>query len=243
MLCGDNYSKRNRVVAIAAGVAASVVILGWVSGAKAALITPGQTITPVPQFLPNPPGLPQGTVVAHENEPFTGTVTIGTATATITGNLYSEVVNVGTTLAPLYDFVYQVTNTGTGNDDEISRLSLASFSGVTTDVTDSSVSVQTSLTASVVPTSVADPDASGDVIAWNFDPADIGQGQTTYSLIIATDANSFVQGDGSLTDDAIANAPIEAPAFEMMVNVPEPTSVAVVGIVGGLLISRRKRRA
>ena len=233
MQCGDEYSKRNRGVAIAASTVVSLVMLGAVSSVKAVLITPGQTISPVPSE-----SLPTGTVVASETKSFTGTL----GSAVITGNLFSEVLNVGVT-SPQYDFIYQVTNTGTGSDDEISRLSLASFTGVTTDVSDSSTSVQPSLTASVVPTSVADPDVSGDVIAWDFDPADIGLGQSTYSLIIATNANSFVQGDGSLTDDAIADAQVEAPAFEMTIPVPEPASVAVVGVLGSFLLSRRRRQA
>jgi hypothetical protein len=238
MLRRDELSKRNRGVAIAATAVASLVMLGQLSAVKAAVIVPGQTITPVPAA-----SLPSGTVVVSENQPFTGSTTVGNTTDTITGNLFSEVVNVGTTNSPQYDFVYQVTNTGTGSDDEISRLSVASFAGVTTDVSASSTSAQPSLTATAAPTQVSDPDASGDVIGWNFIPSDIAQGQTTYSLIIATDANSYVQGDGSLTDDAIADTSIEAPAFEMNVNVPEPASLGVIAAVGGLLMSRRKRRA
>jgi hypothetical protein len=239
MLRMEKLKGVNRCVAIAALGVASLAMLVQPGTAKATVITYPQTLSPVPSVS----SLPSGTVVAHETESFTGTVTFGTITDTITGSLFSEVVDVGTGGNHQYDFVYQVTNTGTGNDDEISRLSLSSFTGVTTDVSDSAAASTYSVAGTIAPTSVSDPDPSGDIITWDFDPSDIGQGQTTYSLIIATDANSYTQGNGSLTDDAIANASAEAPAFEMGITVPEPTSMALAAVFGGMLMYRRQRSA
>lgn len=226
--------SRRSVVIAGLGAACLMPLISF-DAAKAEVITSGQTLTS--GFAA--PSLPTGTVVASETEPFSGTL----GSATISGSLFSEVLNVGSPTSPQYDFIYQVTNTGTAGDDSIARLSLSSFTGFTTDVSDSTVSIQGSLTSSVTASDIAD--TGGSVIAFDFNdtPGQIPLGHTTDTLIVATDATTWTQGNGSLTDDAIANTEVVVPVYGiLMSNVPEPGTIGLMAVAGGFLLSRRRSK-
>lgn len=228
---------RNRKRFASAVVAFTALSVGFAVSStqlQAAVLLPGQTLSPVPSEA-----LPAGTVSASETIPFSASV-VGEGVV-FTGSLYSEALNVGTSLAPQYDFIYQLTNNA-GSPDAIARLSLSSFLSFTTDVGYSTTNVEAGVTGSASPAS-ATSDVTGSVIGFDFDPPDLAAGSTTYSLIVATDSNSYTNGNGAVTDDGAADALAVVPAYGFSTPpVPEPASTALLMACGGLIMSRRRRQ-
>jgi len=201
-----------------------------------------------------------GTLLATLTAPFTST--LGTSSGTLISAVYRES---GGTL----DFYYQVIenttapNCGGGGQpacDPISRETDTNFStwltnlGFRTDGGNTSASTGmgasdpfTNGTGGVQP-QTADRNASpGDVIGFTFNaapsPTPIQPGQTSYVLIISTNATLFTNGNASVIDGGVTTVA----SFEPFSGTPEPASFALLGfglvVLGGLsrrITARRK---
>jgi hypothetical protein len=196
-------------------------------------LNPGATQNPVPNAT-----LPTSAfTVAAESENF--------STSVYSGSLFSEAINVGTLASPQYDFLYQITDNA-GSTDSIANLTLSSFSTFSTYVGYSTTNIAPSAAGSVIPTD-ATSDLTGSNIGWDFDPGNpattLAPGTTTYTLIIETNSVGYTNGNAAITDDQPADAYAVVPAFGFSSPpVPEPASVGLLLMTGGLLMSRRRSR-
>jgi len=206
-------------------------MIGVASSASAALLLPGNigptAVTPT-QLASLPAGdtpVPLGT----QSNAFTG-APLGHFSGTLTSTVYSDP-NTGA-----YDFVYVVTSDDTSTDG-IERLTLSSFGSAltTTDADYYNVAL-----TDVDPTT-ADRSTNGHVVGFSFSTIEIGPGQTTAQLIVETSAHNFSTGSGAVIDGAVGNAQVNVPAIGML-TVPEPTTLAALTLVGGLLLGRRRRQ-
>ena len=112
-------------------------------------------------------------------------------------------------------FVYQVSITNsTGIADQLTG---GNYAGFTTDVFQSSVSGNTAA-------SDATRSANGSVVGFDFPPPSITDGDTSYYLIVATNANSYTTGSISVIDDHVFGTDGFAPA-----NTPEPSTLSLLG--------------
>lgn len=162
--------------------------------------------------------------------PFVGVDILGNTN--FTGTLTSTVWT-GDTSNPFVGgltFTYLLTNDGSSADPLV-RMTLSRFDGFQTDVSYFGLgSVPTSAERSL--------SNSGRQVAFNFEtPFRLQPGTSSALLIIQTDAFAWQNGNASVIDDATANALTFVPAAI----VPEPTSMALLGI-GGLILAAHCRR-
>ncbi len=164
--------------------------------------------------------------------PFSGVDILGNIN--FTGTLTSTVWT-GDTSNPFVGgltFTYLLANNGSSADPLV-RMTLSRFDGFQTDVSYFGLGL--------VPTSVERTlSNSGRQVAFNFEtPFRLQPGVSSALLIIQTDAYAWQLGNASVIDDATANALTLVPAT----NIPEPTSVALLGIGGLMLATRCKRKS
>jgi len=209
----------------AACVAFGAIVSGG-SGVQAAILNPGDNIV-VPTPLPTLPPGDSGAPLASESMPFTGLD--ASNNVKFTGTLFSAVYS--NTITGGLDFVYQVSN-DSSSLEPFDLLSLTSFSSYSTDA-DYVVA-----SGNVAPDNASRSATPGKIVRFNFYTG-VAAGLNTDTLIVETNANRFVQGTGSIIDGAAGGAQIEAPSN--MFVVPEPGSVAVITLVGGILLGRRRR--
>jgi hypothetical protein len=207
----------------------------------------GTPVAPVPMC--NEPG----TFVAAMSTPFTST------TGTITGDLLSAVFDDSGTL----DFLYQVVSNASSTDN-IAHLSVSVFSGAYSSSCGATC-VGVAFTGTV-PAGISTPPwkagpgtcpmgpsgtcapidvttATGSTIDWDFNiPASyIGKGQWSPILIVSTTATQYTTGNISEIDGGTSTKP----AFVPLATVPEPATMAVLGLglIGlGTLWRRRTNR-
>jgi len=218
------WRKKDRGISgVAFAIAGSVVAFGLFSGssADAALIPLPSGTTLTFASTPAPAGLPTGPQVAFVSTPFSSGLLQGTLTTTI----YDD-----TPTSSNLDFVYQLTNTGTG--DSFDQLTLSTFQNtVTTNVGYDNGG------SNVDPTSA---DRGFGAVRWYFpSPASVSPGQSSDMLIVQTNSTTWNPGNGAVIDGGTANAVIDVPGAGS--TVPEPASIALIALGSGMLLGRRRR--
>ena len=169
-----------------------------------------------------------------ENDP-TGGSTVNTMNAPFAANPFfngsvTSTVISGDPSNPLggLTFTYQLFNNA-GSPNSIAQLALQDFTGFQTDV-----SYQTPA-AGLIPSNATRP-AANDV-NFNFDNFGAGPlppGQNSALLVIQTNATSYQVSHGAIIDSGAIDVSIFGPA------VPEPTSLGLVALAGGLVLRRRR---
>ncbi len=164
-----------------------------------------------------------GTLVAHTKQNYSYTTTAGTTSGTIESAVYLQ-------SNGLLDFFYQVNNSAS-SATSIERLSNTSFTGFVTStgflLNGSTLSGTTFVNGTVAP-ATADRDISGAVVGFNFFvPNEIGPGQSSNVIVIATNAANFVVGNSEVLDGGSFTTTTFQPAAAP--TVPEPSSLALLG--------------
>ncbi len=199
-----------------------VAIVLPLTSLKAALLSPNTFITPTLEAGPVNASLLATTNVsfsaidAGNNVLFSGTL-ISSVWSGDTSNPYSGLT-----------FTYQLSS-APGSLHTIDRLTLNSFSGLLTDVGYNGTGI--------VPIRAIRP--GSDLIAFDFENVlfqpTLGPGLSSATLVIQTDSPYWNIGNGSVINGATANLSAFAP-----VAVPEPTSMALVGLGIAAFLLRRK---
>lgn len=222
-------------------VAAIATAIGLATPAHAGLIYDGQKVVFNPggsdsNNIPIPSGSP---VFDSGPQSFVG---MNGSNAVFWGTIDSQVFS-----EPAGDvFVYKVTN-NSNSTDALEHLTLSSFKSYTTDADydggTGDVGPQDAVRGQTSPTDFGPPNVAGTTVAFDFITATAGAGiapgQTTDYLIVETDSSSFTTGNGAVIDGAVGDAVVNVPSGAI-VAVPEPASLSLIGITGGLILSRRR---
>jgi hypothetical protein len=246
----DGRRKKNKCPARLTGTATSVAVIAAIAAtitltapAHAGLIYDGQTVNFNPGGSdPNNIPIPSGSPIFDSGpQNFTG---MNGANAVFWGTIDSQVFS-----EPAGDvFVYKVKNNN-NSTDALEHLTLSSFKTYTTDADydggTGDVGPQDATRGQTSPIDFGPPNVAGSTVAFDFITASgggagIAPGQTTDYLIVITDSSSYTTGNGALIDGAVGNAVVNVPSGAI-VPVPEPASISLIGITGGLLLSRRRR--
>jgi hypothetical protein len=211
------------------------------SPAHANVITPGTSAAP-DVFATNP--LTTGTIIAN-----TGLQTVSTNISgnSITGTAQNWVVS-GYAGNPFgaadLTFVYQVSLTGGSNNSGTPPI-LERVTGAGYDTIFSTDAGYNTASGTVAPNTV-DRSSNGNVVGFNFvSPGqNIGVGQASYLLIVATNATNFNAQSMSLQDGVAVSANAFGPAVAAVI--PEPTTMVLAGLgslgFAGYGLRRRKAR-
>ena len=201
-----------------------LVVLCWLhlvcgSHALATLLTAGSSTAAVAE--PDPSG---GILLA-------GGVPVPFAAATFSGTLMTEVIqgDLNNPWGPnALTFAYLLTDSAT-SVDELSRLTVHSFTGFQTDVS--------YLLGGVSPGLITRSN-NGSVVGFNFNPGTMLPGSSSALLVIQTDATSFAPTFASVLGGSAVTVASFTPT------VPEPSSfvLAIFGL-GGLAAWCWRRRS
>jgi len=189
---------------------------------SAVIVNPGQTLL-MPQTNP----AVSGTFVASRSDSFTGTNALGDTT--ITGSISSAVWQ---ETSGTLTFYYQVNNSSASLDG-ITKFTIDGFGGKVTDVdalnyggTNLPITVDRQNPASVGFTFANYPILGG--------AGPLAPGTSSYWLVVHSDATSYGLNSAQLIDGTVASTLAYAP-------VPEPSSMAVMGLGAVALLRRRKK--
>lgn len=190
-----------------------------VPGTRADIIAPGGSTTNLTPA--NPGDVPIGLPIASITGTFAGVIT-GSPSGSYTAQVFNN-------SNGFLDFVYQFSNTGAA--DVVDSVTMANFAGFLTDVF-----VQGS---GKPPVSAESLGTNPNVIKFFFSNSvnnDVGPGQSSNILVIATDATSFQNGVFTLqngdTDSVVAFEPV----------VPEPSSMLLFGTGLSAVAATLRRR-
>lgn len=219
------------------------------STAHAATLLPNTSATPTVLVSP------AGTIVSGGGAVTTTAFPLSPANPLFSGILRSAVFDPGAPGGGL-DFYYQVSNDSTSLTS-IRRLVNFMFDGFTTDVfyrTDLVAGFATPTSISALPPAsptAADRDATGKLVGFDFtdatasDPESVkvNQGETSFVVVIRTNAPSFTAGNTLVLDGGVVNLATFAPFGSP---VPEPASLILLSsafaFAGGLARRHRARR-
>jgi hypothetical protein len=193
--------------------------------------TPTNTVFPVDCTGDTP-----GTLEAWMSSAFTYTTTSGTNSGFIYSAVYNDDGNM--------DFYYQVVNDAS-SATALARLTATDFAGFTTDSayrTDGSTLTGTGFVDGTVAPQTSDSNVDGSVIGFSFypptgPPAEINPGESSYVLIIATDATTWTAGNASIIDGGTDTVG----AFQPGSSTPEPASLGLLGL-GLIALAGMRRR-
>lgn len=134
------------------------------------------------------------------------------------------------------DFYYQFSN-NSGSQNAIARMTAASFEGFLTDVYQTATGFDL-FQPGTNPADTADRSSNGRVVGFNFIPGTqnaLDPGETSYIMVVRTDATQYTQGSMGIIDGSGATALAFAP-------IPEPETYALMLAGLGLLGFARRRQ-
>ncbi len=205
-----------------------VAVVALISAAaQAAPLAPSGLLFPIPAEA-EPVG---GVVLATSSLPFLSGTYSGTLTSTVISGDTSNPFPGGLT------FTYVLSNLA--GTHSINRLSINGFDSFLLDA-----SYQSPLAAGAVTPAYVDREATGSSIGYSFVSAPVGSGplgtgQTSATLVVQTNATSFVPSSAFVLDGFPAAVTSFAP-------VPEPSTIALAGAALALFgygALRRSRKA
>jgi len=134
------------------------------------------------------------------------------------------------------DFYYQFSNSA-DSANAVARLTAASFEGFSTDVYQTAAGFDL-FQPGTNPADTADRSSNGRVVGFNFIPGTqnaLDPGETSYIMVIRTDASQYTQGSMGIIDGSGTTALAFAP-------IPEPETYALMLAGLGLLGFARRRQ-